>query len=315
MNEHNDNFDILVIEDSRTIALQLQIILERQGLQAVVTGNGFEALQLLQKRPFPIVITDWVMPQMDGCQFCRAIRRQSFDYYIYIILQTTKDSKEDIIAGLKAGADDYIIKPIDPAELLARLNTARRIISLEQSLKKHNEEIMLLSITDLMTNVFNRRYLNKQLASSLNYAFRYNHPLSIIMYDIDHFKNINDQYGHQAGDMVLKRFADCLKKNLRQDADWVARYGGEEFIIVLPETTLDNALIVAERKRQEISEMVIESERGLIKITASFGAASVLPSKEGKPISMECIVGEADRSLYKAKAEGRNRGSGSLLKS
>jgi len=315
MNEHNDNFDILVIEDSRTIAMQLQIILEQQGLQAVVTGNGLEALQLLQKRPFPIVITDWVMPHMDGCEFCKAIRSQTFDYYIYIILQTTKSSKDDIIAGLKAGADDYIIKPIDPAELVARLNTALRIISLEQSLKKQNEEIKLLSITDHMTNVFNRGYLNKQLASALKYASRYNHPLSIIMYDIDHFKNVNDQYGHQAGDAVLKRFADYLKQTLRQDADWVARYGGEEFILVLPETTLTNALIVAERKRQLISEMIVESERGLIKVTASFGAACVPPSKKGKQVSMETLIAGADRCLYKAKAEGRNRGSGILLES
>jgi len=315
MNEHNDNFEILIIEDSRTVALQLQIILERQGLQSVVTGNGLEALQLLQKRPFHIVITDWVMPNMDGCQFCKAIRRQTFNYYIYIILQTSKNSKDDIVAGLKAGADDYIIKPINPAELLARLNTARRIISLEQSLKKRNEEIMLLSITDLMTNVFNRGYLDKQLASALKYNFRYNHPLSIIMYDIDHFKDVNDQYGHQVGDMVLKRFADCLKQNLRQDADWVARYGGEEFVVVLPETTLTNALIVAERKRQRISEMIIETERGQIKVTGSFGAACVLPSKKGKQVSMETFIAGADRCLYKAKAEGRNRGSGILLES
>jgi len=313
MNELNKNFDILVVEDSPTIAMQLQIILERQGFRSVITGNGLEALELLQKRHFPIIITDWVMPHMDGCEFCKVVRSQTFDYYIYIILQTTKSSKDDIITGLKAGADDYVIKPIDPAELVARLNTAIRIISLEQSLKKQNEEIKLLSITDYMTNVFNRGYLNKQLASVIKYFSRYNHPLSIIMYDIDYFKNVNDQYGHQAGDLVLKRFADCLKQNLRQEADWVARYGGEEFIIVLPETSLSNALIVAERKRQLISEMIVESERGLIKVTASFGAASVLPSKEAKHVSMEILIAGADRCLYKAKAEGRNRGSGILL--
>ena len=315
MHKKHGNIDILIVEDSQTQALRLQISLEQQGYQSVVANNGLDAIRLLRKRFFSLVITDWIMPHMDGFEFCKTIRRYEFEGYVYIILLTAKDSKNDVINGLKAGADDYLIKPVDPAELFARLNTAKRIITLEHSLRKRNKEITLLSITDHLTRVYNRGYLNDHLVTVLKYAFRYNHPLAIMICDIDHFKKVNDQYGHQTGDMVLKKFADCLKQTLRDGADWLARYGGEEFIIVMPETELTGALIAAERHRRRIAEMVIESgsENEPIRITASFGVACILPSKKGKKINMETLIEEADKCLYLAKKEGRNRCSGASL--
>jgi len=233
-----NDIEILIVEDSYTQALRLQIILEQHGYRVAIASNGREGIDLLKRRFFPIVITDWIMPEMDGAEFCRAIRGHEFAGFVYIILVTAKDSKNDILTGLEAGADDYLVKPIDPAELVARLNTAKRIIALEHSLNTRNEEIALLSVTDPLTKAYNRRYLNDHLPMALKRAFRYGHPLSLIICDIDHFKRINDRYGHQAGDLVLEEIARHLLQFLREGIDWVVRYGGEEFAVVLPETDL-----------------------------------------------------------------------------
>jgi len=310
----NKNINILIVEDSYTQALRLQIILEEQGYQIALARNGVEGLNLLQEDFFPIVITDWIMPEMDGFEFCQAVRSQEFPGYVYIILLTTKDSRHDIIAGLEAGADDYLIKPVDKAELAARLNTARRIIELEYSLRKRNEEIARMSVTDPLTKAYNRRYLNDHLSAEIKRAFRYDHPLSIIICDIDHFKRVNDTYGHQAGDRVLEEFARCIR-GLVREADWIVRYGGEEFLIVLPETDLDNAHKAAERYRVSVSETPIPTGTTEIRITASFGVASCLPSceKRENECSMEALIESADQCLYRAKNEGRNKSFAVLL--
>lgn len=312
----NESINILIVEDSQTQALRLKIILEEQGYRIAVGRNGREGLELIQKDFFPIVITDWIMPEMDGFEFCQTVRSMEFPGYVYIILLTAKDSRNDIIAGLEAGADDYLIKPVDEAELAARLNTAKRIINLEHSLRKRNEEIARLSITDPLTKTYNRRYLNEHLPATIKRASRYNHPLSVILCDIDHFKKVNDTYGHQAGDRVLEEFARCLRQFIRDDADWLARYGGEEFFIVLPETDLEGALKAAERFRVTISETPVLTDAGTIEITASFGAASVNFEKSQGIVGQrtgECLIAAADECLYRAKEEGRNRTFGKLI--
>ncbi|MDM8526084.1 diguanylate cyclase [Desulfococcaceae bacterium HSG8] len=300
------NISILIVEDSKTQALYLKISLERQGYQVAVARNGREGLALLQKHFFPVVITDWIMPEMDGFEFCRTVRRWDFPGYVYIILLTTKDSKNDIIAGLKAGADDYLIKPVDEAELAARLNTAKRIIKLEYTLRKRSEEVALLSVTDPLTKAYNRRYLNKNLPLALRHAFRYEHPLSIIICDIDYFKKVNDRYGHQAGDRVLEEFSRYLMQAVRKGTDWVTRYGGEEFLVVLPETNLKGGYRAAERYRHLISKKTILYQKEKINITASFGVACAYPSEDGEEVKMESLIEAADRCLYQAKEDGRN---------
>lgn len=302
----NKNINILIVEDSHTQALRLKIILEEQGYRIAVAGNGMEGLNLLLKGFFPIVITDWIMPEMDGFEFCQTVRNREFPGYVYIILLTSKDSRNDIIAGLEAGADDYLIKPVDEAELAARLNTAKRIIELEYSLRKRNEEIARMSVTDPLTKVYNRRYLNEHLPGEIKRAFRYKHLLSIIICDIDHFKNVNDTYGHQAGDRVLEEFARCIRDLIRE-ADWIVRYGGEEFLIVLPETDLDNAHKAAERYRMSVFNTPIPTETEEIRITASFGVASYIPTSSEGDCSMETLIETADLCLYRAKNEGRNK--------
>lgn len=303
----DEGIDILIVEDSPTQALNLQLLLEQQGYRVKVASNGKHGLHILQKGFYPIVITDWVMPEMDGFQFCQALRSQEFTGYVYIILLTAKDTRSDIVAGLEAGADDYLIKPVDGAELIARLNTAKRIIRLEHSLRKRNEEIALLSITDPLTRTYNRRYLNEQLPKALSHSFRHGHPLSVAICDIDHFKSINDCYGHQIGDHVLREFAGGIRNVIRDGSDWVVRYGGEEFMIILPETDLSGAHKAAERYRLLTAATPIEYEDKKIKITASFGVACVYPTEEGRNVTVEALISAADQCMYRAKQEGRNR--------
>ena len=209
-------------------------LLKRAGYEVEMASNGREALAKLEQGDFPLMITDWEMPEMDGIALCRALRSKE-QGYTYIILLTSRDAIEHLVAGLQSGADDYLIKPVIEPELIARLNTGRRIVTLERSLRAANEENRRLSITDPLTGVYNRRYLMEQLPREIDRAARYGRQLSTIMCDVDHFKKINDTHGHLTGDEVLKWFATTLQSGVRT-SDWIARYGGEEFVIVLPET-------------------------------------------------------------------------------
>ncbi len=303
---------ILLVEDSRTQALKIQLMLEDHGYHVTIAQNGLEAMNILLSNRISIVISDWIMPEMDGYELCRAVRRHDFGSYVYLILLTAKDSKDDIIEGLEAGADDYLTKPVDDSELIARLTTAERIIRLESSLKLRNKEIALLAITDPLTEIFNRAYMNTNLPKTIKRAVRYKQQLSIIICDIDHFKNINDKYGHHMGDIILRSFAQSLNSSLRKDIDWVARYGGEEFIIVLPETGLNGAKIVAERLRHKVSEETPDEEN-TIKITASFGIASLTHGEDKSYLSASEMIKAADKCMYQAKEQGRNRTVGISL--
>ncbi len=303
---------ILLVEDSRTQALKIQLMLEDHGYHVTIAQNGLEAMNILLSNRISIVISDWIMPEMDGYELCRAVRRHDFGSYVYLILLTAKDSKDDIIEGLEAGADDYLTKPVDDSELIARLTTAERIIRLESSLKLRNKEIALLAITDPLTEIFNRGYMNANLPKTIKRAVRYKQQLSIIICDIDHFKNINDKYGHHMGDIILRSFAQSLNSSLRKDIDWVARYGGEEFIIVLPETGLNSAKIVAERLRHKVSEETPDEEN-TIKITASFGIASLTHGEDKSYLSASEMIKAADKCMYQAKEQGRNRTVGISL--
>ncbi len=303
---------ILLVEDSRTQALKIQLILEDHGYHVTLAQDGLEAMNILLSNRISIVISDWIMPEMDGYELCRAVRRHDFGSYVYLILLTAKDSKDDIIEGLEAGADDYLTKPVDDSELIARLTTAERVIRLESSLKLRNKEIALLAITDPLTEIFNRGYMNTNLPKAIKRAVRYKQQLSIIICDIDHFKNVNDTYGHHMGDIILRSFAQNLNSSLRKDIDWVARYGGEEFLIVLPETGLNGAKIVSERLRHKVSEETPDEEN-TIKITASFGIASLTHGEDNSYLNATELIKAADKCLYQAKEQGRNRTVGISL--
>ncbi|MFO7740194.1 MAG: diguanylate cyclase [Desulfatiglandaceae bacterium] len=305
--ELKQSFPILVAEDDPVSRKILEKTLTKAEYEVVSVENGKKALDTLGKRFFPIILTDWMMPEMDGLQLCRLSRQLRWPGYIYIILLTAKDSKDDIIAGLEAGADDYLTKPFNHAELIARLNTGRRILELERSLKDANEEIRILSITDPLTGCYNRGYLAGHLPQEIKRARRYNRPLSVVLSDLDHFKSVNDTYGHSAGDLVLKKFVQCIRETIRNDVDWVARFGGEEFLIVFPETDIQCARRPAERIRTRLSQRAFAVEGEEILITASFGITGFGPDTPDQEITPEAMIRKADSCLYRAKRQGRNR--------
>jgi diguanylate cyclase (GGDEF)-like protein len=243
---------------------------------------------------------------MDGLELCRAVRNLQLDGYVYALLLTARNAKEHIIAGLEAGADDYLIKPVHEPELIARLNTGRRILALEHSLRAANERNRILSITDSLTGAFNRRYLMDQLPRELERARRYGKALSVVMCDVDHFKEVNDSKGHAAGDDVLQQCVARMQKFIRANSDWIARLGGEEFLVVLPETDYEGASIVAEKMRSIISDSPFITRAGDARVTGSFGVASTLPQGPDLSLKAERLIRAADECLYSSKRSGRN---------
>ena len=305
--EHAPHFPILIVEDNPASQRLLEKTLIKAGHEFVSVENGRKALEQFKERYFPIVLTDWMMPEMDGLELCQAIREKATPGYVFIILLTAKDSKDDIVKGLEAGADDYLTKPVNQAELMARIKTGIRILELERSLRKSNTEIRILSITDPLTGCYNRGYLSERLPQEIKRAKRYGHPLSLVLCDIDHFKKVNDIYGHQAGDQVLIQFVQCITESIRDTVDWVVRYGGEEFIAVVPETDFSGAYIMAERLRTTISQTAIKIQEKGIHITASFGVTGFDPDTPDEKISPDSMINQADKYLYQAKQEGKNR--------
>ena len=308
------SFPILLAEDDPVSRRLLEKTLHKSGYQVTAVENGKIALDLFKKNFFPIVLTDWVMPEIDGLELCKAIRNVNSKGYVFIVLLTSKDSKDDILVGFEAGADDYLIKPPHYAELNARLKTGMRILELERSLKRANEEIRILSNIDSLTGIYNRGYLHDHLTMEIKKARRYGHPLSLALCDIDHFKKVNDNHGHQIGDIVLKEFAQCIKESIRNSVDWAVRYGGEEFLIVLPETDLKNALSLAERIRNAVFRKVLKIRGSEISITASFGVVGFHAGIPDKLIAIDALINQADMHLYRAKQEGRNLVRGDELK-
>jgi diguanylate cyclase (GGDEF)-like protein len=304
---------ILLVEDEPTTRMMTARQLKRAGYEVEAVANGVEALARLRTRFFSLLLTDWEMPHMDGLELCRSVRRADLEGYVYTILLTARDTKAHIIEGLQAGADDYLTKPVDDSELIARLNTGRRILSLEQSLRAANRTNHLLSITDALTGAYNRRYLMEQLPRELERAARYGRPVSAVICDIDHFKKVNDTHGHQAGDDVLKAFARLLMSSTRQDVDWVTRYGGEEFLVVLPETTVEAAVKFAEKIRTRIQSQSLPTAAGDLSVTASFGVAGYDAANASGECSVDHLIAYADLCLYRSKETGRNRVTGKLL--
>jgi len=307
-NDPNENFPILLAEDEGVARKVLENVLLKAGYEVVSVQNGLEAWELLNERFFPVVLTDWVMPEMNGLELCRRIRQSNFPGYVFIILLTAKDAKSDIIDGLEAGADDYLTKPVHNAELVARLRTAKRICDLEKA-------FMLMTITDPLTGAFNRGHMAECVNYEIGRAARYAHPTSLILCDIDYFKQINDTYGHQAGDEVLKAFVKCLQDTIRHDVDLLFRYGGEEFALLLPETNLTGALHLGERIRCLVSQLETQHDRKRIQITASIGVSCYDPTATNKDMTNEALVNMADQYLYKCKRGGRNKVLGGLVPS
>ncbi|HEV2700580.1 MAG TPA: diguanylate cyclase [Steroidobacteraceae bacterium] len=298
---------LLLVEDEPTQLLMTQRMLRRGGFEVETASDGATALEKLATGRFQLMVTDWEMPGMDGPTLCRRVRATRLPGYLYILVLTGQISTRSVVIGLEAGADDYVRKPADEAELLARLAAGRRIVRLEQSLRDANAQIQRLSVIDPLVDAYNRRYLNEELVQEVEQARRKARPLAAILADLDFFKAINDQHGHQAGDDVLKHFVGLARSAIRASVDWVARYGGEEFVLVLPDTDLTRAAAVAERLRELCAGSVVRTESGEVRYTASFGVGALAGDAGPPGAAAEALLRGADAALYRSKREGRNR--------
>jgi two-component system, cell cycle response regulator len=288
---------ILIAEDQAVAALYLQRTLERLGHEATVAADGELAWRVVQSGEAPLLISDWMMPNLDGPDLCRRIRAANAEPYTYIILLTSRDRREDRLEGLRAGADDFLTKPPDPDELIVRLQIAERILKVHRQLARQNERLVELATVDELTGTKNRRRFREDLYLLFAQAKRQGSPLSVIMLDLDHFKQYNDTFGHPAGDVVLHWAGSTLKTAVRAH-DVVARYGGEEFVVLLPSTGEDEALQVAERLRLAIAGRPWPH----LKVTASLGVGTTGAGTN----DAAALVDQADQALYHSKQAGRN---------
>jgi diguanylate cyclase (GGDEF)-like protein len=301
---HIDALKVVVAEDDPVSRTMLVRILSKWGFRAIEAQNGEEAWIKLGETKAQFLVTDWAMPVMDGVELCTKIRESSFPYYVYIVLLTSKNEKDEVVRGLRAGADDYLTKPFDREELKARLRSGQRIVTLESQLLEAQRKLELKATIDDLTGVFNRRAILARLREELSRAEREHYDLSIAMVDIDRFKRINDGYGHAAGDFVLQEVVNRLLSGARE-YDTIGRLGGEEFVIVLPNASLARAHSMAERLRVRVSTSPVVFEGGrTIDVTVSIGVSCAVSAQIE---SLENLLAAADAALYRAKKAGRNR--------
>ena len=318
--------DILVVDDCQILLAMVTDILAGEGYSVRQAENGVVALEAVSKKSPDLILLDVMMPEMDGYEVCETLRREP--EYIPILMLSAKSELRDLVRGLDAGADDYISKPFQAEELVARVKTLLRIRTLQlrlycqnleleaknqqlaalfQQLDAANQELKLLSVTDGLTRAYNHRHFQERLRSEFSRARRHGEPLACVMIDIDNFKRVNDLHGHPVGDRVLVRLVEILKEATRGE-DLVARYGGEEFVLLLPKTDGERALHLAERLRERVERegfLLPAGER--IPFTVSLGVAGC-DSAQGDCIdTSDRLLQAADAALYRAKADGRNR--------
>lgn len=319
MGESESSLRIIVADDDAGLRALLVRQLEQAGYVVTACANGRAALEAVRAAGPCTVLADWNMPELDGLGLLRAVRELSeLDAlpFVYFVLLTADSNKQTLVAALEAGADDYLTKPYHPQELLARLRSGDRIQRMQAELKtwslelqrtnaelaKSNAKLERLAKTDELTSLSNRRHLFERLSHVWQVAHRHERPLSCIVFDIDHFKLINDRYGHAAGDLILRGVADVCRKRLRL-SDLLARIGGEEFCIVCPETDAAGAALVAERARAALQAHTFEVCGACLPVTASFGVAG----RRSTYTEFEQMLAAADSVLYRAKQAGRNQ--------
>jgi diguanylate cyclase (GGDEF)-like protein len=295
--------EVLIADDSPVYRKLIENALAGKDYSLSFAKSGNEALDLCRERRPQVLITDWMMPDLTGIELCEKLRADSKRSYTYIILLTSMSETGNIVKGLSAGADDYLTKPFHAEELIARIGVGRRVADLQRQIEAKNHLLKELALTDALTGLPNRRAVEDWVNRQLQGAARHGFPLWVVLTDLDHFKKINDTYGHAVGDTVLKEFASVLKSSTRQ-SDMCARIGGEEFVVVMSHGEREGAIFAVNRIRKQIEAHNFTFEGGRVTITASFGVAGFT---EGMRPDFHQILAQADAALYTAKNQGRNR--------
>ncbi len=296
---------ILIAEDDPVSRKILEATLIKCGYEVVVTSDGKEALEALKAADGApkLAVIDWTMPEMDGLEVCRKVRESGNKKYVYIILVTAREGKQNLVQGMDAGADDYMVKPYDPDELKVRLRAARRILDLQEIFLANEEILKDKAMHDPLTGLWNRGGIMEIFERELKRGSREKKSVGVIMADLDLFKAVNDTYGHIAGDAILRGVARRINSSIRS-YDAAGRYGGEEFLCVLPGSNDQSAMEIAQRIRKAIEKKLFDTSEGIISITLSLGATTY---SEGREPDMESLIRQADTALYRAKRNGRNR--------
>lgn len=300
---------MMVVDDDPGSLMVAKAVVEQAGYECLSATNGDAAWDLFQRYQPQVVVTDWMMPGMNGLELCKAIRSAEEDTYTYLVLLTSFGSQDAVLAGMEAGADDYVTKPLDPFTLRTRLLVALRVTALHSQLGKYRQELTRQARTDPLTRVDNRLKLTEDLELLHNRSQRYGGQYSLALCDVDYFKSFNDLQGHPAGDEALKAVARTLTR-LSRDTDGVYRYGGEEFLLILPDQGAHDAEVAVERIRSGIESLAIAHTGNPLQVLTISAGISTFTADHA--VSSGQLLKEADDALYSAKAAGRNRVASSL---
>ncbi len=302
MSQINSNYEILVVDDSPVYRKLVEQVLASEAYSLLFARDGAEAMRLYEEHAPSIVITDWILPDFCGFELCQRIRSDDTRPYTYIIVMTSNTEKGNVVKGLQAGADDYLTKPFDPGEMLARVGVGRRIVDLNRELAAKSQKLEEAARTDSLTGLPNRRAIEDWAAKQLRGAARHRFPMWVVLGDIDNFKTINDTFGHDAGDIVLKTFAEVLRKITRA-SDISGRLGGDEFLLVITHVEAEQVEVAVDRFREQFAALSFPLQGQSVRVTASFGVTGVQTSE---PQDFNAMLRKADQMLYEAKRAGRN---------
>jgi two-component system, cell cycle response regulator len=301
--QQRQELKVLVADDSAVYRKLVEQTLSEKQYAVLSAKSGREALDLFTKHRPSLVITDWMMPDFSGIELCESIRQHFQESYTYIIILTGNTEKSEVVKGLTSGADDYLTKPFDREELAARAGVGRRVIELHLQIEAKNKLLEQLALTDPLTNLPNRRAIEDWATRQISGAARYGFSFWIAVADLDHFKSVNDTYGHEAGDTVLKKVAEILKSHSRK-SDICGRTGGEEFLFTLSHISLENVQVVLNRIRADIDGTTFNFDGHTLNVGVSFGVAGFDGTRAP---DLSQLISRADAALYSAKRLGRNR--------
>ncbi|HVM75134.1 MAG TPA: diguanylate cyclase [Candidatus Saccharimonadales bacterium] len=303
MTDPPSTYELLVVDDSAVYRKLVEQVFAEQPYYLSFASTAEEGMKLFNQRSPSFVITDWMLPDFSGFELCQRIRKDSTRPYCWVIVMTSNQQKGHVVQALQAGADDYLTKPFDPAEMLARVGVGRRIIDLHRELAAKTQRMEEAARTDPLTGLPNRRAIEEWALKQMRGADRHGFPLWVVLGDLDNFKQINDTFGHDAGDIVLKTFADLLKRNTRA-SDICGRLGGDEFILVITHVEPGNIAATINRFRETFSALSFPLHGKSVRVTASFGVAGLLNDHEVADFGT--LLQKADKMLYEAKRSGRN---------